>query len=77
MIWQACDKMFFICVFSKGLDQIGCFHFNCVISISERNGFRCKVLLKSILAAVYFFFTLFSCSHWKHLTIKVDTTIFY
>ena len=58
MIWQACDKMFFMCVFSKGLDQIGCFHFNCVISISERNGFRCKVLLKSILAAVYFFFSL-------------------
>ena len=57
MIWQACDKMFFICVFSKGLDQIGCFHFifNCVIFISERNGFRCKVFLKVILAAVYFF----------------------
>ena len=57
MIWQACDKMFFMCVFSKGLDQIGCFHFifNCVIFISECNGFRCKVFLKVILAAVYFF----------------------
>ena len=54
MIWEACDKiMFFVCVFIKGLDQIGRFHFICVIFISECNSFWCRVLLESILATVF------------------------
>ena len=75
VIWQACDKMmFFMCAFIKGLDQIGRFHFICVILVSERNSFWCRVLLESTVAAEYFFF-LFSFSHWKHLMIKVDTSL--
>lgn len=42
--------------------------------ISERISFWCRVLLESTLAAVCFFF-LFSFSHWKHLMIKVDTSL--
>ena len=70
MIWQACDKMFFMCVFSKGLDQIGCFHFifNCVIFISECNGFRCKVFLKSNTYSCVFFFSLFSVAATKNIS---------
>ena len=75
VIWQACDKMmFFMRAFIKGLDQIGRFHFICVILVSECYSFWCRVLLESTVAAVCFFF-LFSFSHWKHLMIKVDTTL--
>lgn len=63
-----------MCVFIKGLDQIGCFHFICVIFVGEHNSFWCKILLESTLAAVCFFF-LFSFSHWKDLMIKVDTSL--
>lgn len=42
--------------------------------ITERISFWCRVLLESTLAAVCFFF-LFSFSHWKHLMIKVDTSL--
>ena len=42
--------------------------------ISECISFWCRVLLESTLAAVCFFF-LFSFSHWKHLMIKVDTSL--
>ena len=43
-----------MCVFIKGLDQTGHFHFICMIFISEHNSFWCRVLLESTLATVFF-----------------------
>ena len=74
VIWQACEKrMFFLLYSSRAWIRLVISILSAWSSLVSTIAFGVEFCWKVHLQ-LYFFF-LFSFSHWKHLMIKVDTTL--